>query len=378
MKAQSVRTSRQATARPTAPARQTVVRALQAAITAPSMHNTQPWRFRYRESDQTIEVYADPSRMLRHVDPKGRGVHIACGAAVFNLRLAIAASAREPVVRLLPRTHEPLLLATVRMAGRYRARESERELFAVIGQRHTNRNPFSDKPVPAGVLTELVEAARLEGATLHILGEGAAERVLDLTARADRAERAQAGYRAELAKWTGGHRDDDGIPEAAFGPRVADGSLPLRDFTLGRPPGRASYARFEASPQLAVLSTRFGSQADWLRAGQALQRVLLLATARGLAVGPLTQALETTDAWLVRDPASGIEHPQMVLRLGYGRAAAATPRRPVAKVLDGETEEPSGPAELSHAASLMELGGFAPQPGLVKSTVPPQPRDIPE
>jgi nitroreductase len=344
MKAQSVRTSRQATARPTAPTRQAVVRALQAAITAPSMHNTQPWRFRYRESDQTIEVYADPSRMLRHVDPQGRGVHIACGAAVFNLRLAIAASAREPVVRLLPRTHEPLLLATVRMAGRYRARESERELFDVIGQRHTNRHPFSDKPVPAGVLAELVEAARLEGATLHILGEGAAERVLDLTARADRAERAQAGYRAEIAKWTGGRRDDDGIPEAAFGPRVADGSLPLRDFTLGRPPGRASYARFEASPQIAVLSTRFGSQADWLRAGQALQRVLLLATARGLAAGPLTQALETADAWLVRDPASGIEHPQMVLRFGYGRAAtAATPRRPVAKVLDGAAVEPAGP-----------------------------------
>jgi nitroreductase len=364
MKAQSVRTSRQATARPTAPAPQTVVRALQAAITAPSMHNTQPWRFRYRESDQTIEVYADPSRMLSHADPKGRGVHIACGAAVFNLRLAIAVSAREPVVRLLPHAHEPLLLATVRLAGRYRAKESERELFAVIGDRHTNRHPFSDKPVPASVLAELVEAARLEGATLHILGEGAAERVLDLTAKADRAERAQPGYRSEIAKWTGGDRDEDGIPDIALGPRVADGSLPLRDFMLGRPPGQASYARFEASPQLAVLSTRFGTQADWLRAGQALQRVLLLATARGLAVGALTQALETADAWLVRDPSSGIEHPQMVLRVGYGRPAPATPRRPVAKVLDGpEAGGSGGLAEFTRAAGPVEPAG------------PPRPRD---
>jgi hypothetical protein len=139
---------------------------------------------------------------------------------------------------------------------------------------------------------------------------------------------------------------------------------------LGRPPGRASYARFEASPQLAVLSTRFGTQADWLRAGQALQRVLLLATARGLAAGPLTQALETADAWLVRDPASGIEHPQMVLRLGYGRAAAATPRRPVAKVLDGDGVE--GPA------GLAEFGEFAPQAGLVEPSGPPRPRDKPK
>jgi len=334
MMAQVARTGPPA-ARLAAPTRQLVTRLLQAAIAAPSMFNTQPWRFRYRETDHTIELYADPSRVLRHADPQGRAVHIACGAAFFNLRLAIAVSAREPVVRLLPHAHEPLLLATVRLAGRYRPRDSERELFAVIGERHTNRNPFSSQQVPSGVLTELVEAARLEGAALHILGQAATQRVLGLTAAADRVQRDHPGYRSDLAKWIGGRRETDGIPDSALGPRVADGSLPLRDFTLGRPPGQARYARFETSPQLAVLATRSGDRADWLRGGQALQRVLLLATARGVAVGLLTQALETADAWLVRDTSSGIEHPQMVMRLGYGPAAAASPRRPVSEVVDG-------------------------------------------
>lgn len=317
-----------------APSRRVIDRVLRAAVAAPSMHNTQPWRFRFRDADRTIELYADPSRALPQTDPQGRAVHIACGAALLNLRLAIAASAREPVVRLLPHPQEPLLLATVRIAGRYRLRESERELYAVIAKRHTSRTPFSERPVSPRLLAELVAAAEMEGATLHILSPAATARVLDLTAKADLELRQQPGYRSELTRWVGGERDRDGIPDSAAGPRVADGSLPLRDFTLGQPPGAVSYARFETSHQLAVLSTRFGDRADWLRAGQALQRVLLLAAARGISVGQLTQALETSDAWLVRDPGSGIEHPQMVLRLGYGPPAQGSPRRPVSDVLD--------------------------------------------
>ena len=77
-----------------------------------------------------------------------------------------------------------------------------------------------------------------------------------------------------------------------------------------------------------------GGRLDWLRAGQALQRVLLTATDRAIAVSPLTQPLETADAWLVRDPRTGSEQPQMILRIGYGLPVSPTPRRPVADMLD--------------------------------------------
>jgi hypothetical protein len=107
----------------------------------------------------------------------------------------------------------------------------------------------------------------------------------------------------------------------------------VRDFTPGRhlPAG---YAWFEDSPQLAVLSTMGNAPVDWLRAGQALQRVLLTATCHGIAASPLTQPLETAESWLVRDPHTGAESPQMILRLGYGLPVSATPRRPVSEVLD--------------------------------------------
>jgi nitroreductase len=313
--------------------KQVIAELLDAAVAAPSMHNTQPWRFRIRRAADTIELYADPERTLRFSDPRGRAVHIACGAALFNLRLAAAVAGRQPLVQLLPDPGHVLLLATVRLAGPYRAQPAERELHAAIRRRHTNRGPFSGRPVPLGVLAELTEAAGLEGAMLHVLDHDETVRVLHLVQDAERAQLADPAYRAELAQWAGGARDREGIPDSALGPRSPDSLTPVRDFTPGRP-GPPSHAWFEETPQLAVLSVHSGGRADWLRAGQALQRVLLTATNRGISATPLTQPLETADAWLIRDPRSGTEQPQMILRIGYGLPVPPTPRRPVPEMLD--------------------------------------------
>jgi nitroreductase len=312
---------------------QLVERLVAAAGRAPSMHNTQPWQFRYEPASQTIELRADPARRLRFSDPAGRAVHIACGAALFNLRLAVLVAGRQPVVRLIPAADQPLLLATVRLAGPGQARPDEIELHAAIPERRTNRFPFQGRPVPPGILAELAAAAEREGAVLHVLGHQEAARLLRLARAAERDLLAQPGYRAELARWAGGDRDRDGIPDAAMAPKDPTGAAPVRDFAAAQP-GPVRYAWFEDQPQLAVLCTPSSTRPDWLRAGQALQRVLLTATLRGLAASPLTQPLETPDAWLVRDPGSGFEYPQMILRLGYGLPVPPSPRRPVSELLD--------------------------------------------
>ena len=304
-----------------------------AAIMAPSRHNSQPWRFRFDPASQTIELYADPERMLRVSDPAGRGLHLACGAALFNLRLAAAMAGRHPVVRLTPDADQPLLIATVRLAGPCQPQQQEIELHAAIAERRTNRSPFSPRPVPPGVRAELAEAAQIEGAVLHFPDRQEASRLLGLAQDAERDLLADPAYRAELARWVGGARNREGIPDEATGPRDPERATPVRDFTPARP-GPVGYAWFEEEPQLAVLSTLCDGRADWLRAGQAMQRAWLTATLRGVAVAPLTQPLETGGAWQVRDPRSGIEYPQMILRLGYGLPAPRAPRRPVSDVLD--------------------------------------------
>lgn len=311
---------------------ESAARLVEAAAAAPSLHNTQPWRFVVSLAGQVVAIHADPSRGLAHADPLGRAVYIACGAALLNLRLAAACWGAEPVVRLLPSPADPLWLATVRLAGHHQLRCGERDLHAAIGRRHTSRRPFTGPPLPRPVRAELAEAAALEGASLRFLDGGEVQHVLELTATADRELRADRGYLRELAAWTGRVRRYDGVPARAMAPKAAGALPPVRNLRAGRW-YRPEPVEFEENPQLAILSTRSADRTAWLRAGQALQRVLLVATHRGVAASPLTQALEVPDAPLASDGRGLGEHPQMILRFGYAHAGPPTPRRPVCDVM---------------------------------------------
>ena len=228
-----------------------IIQILHAATLAPSMHNTQPWRFHVEQCTETIKLFADPERMLPRSDPHGRAVHIACGAALFNLRVAAAVAGRQAMVRLLPEPAEPLLLATVRLGGPHRPDEADRELSAAIPARRTNRGPYSNRPVPPGVLAELTEAAQFEGAALSLPGHDETNRLLRLIADAECDLIGDPGYRDELARWVGGERDKDGIPGGATGPR--DSERPHAGARLpARPHGRLRLVRGPASARRAV------------------------------------------------------------------------------------------------------------------------------
>ncbi|MBC9717383.1 nitroreductase family protein [Streptomyces sp. TRM66268-LWL] len=313
-----------------------------AATAAPSMHNAQPWRFRFHTATGTFEVRADPERSMPRTDPDGRALHLGCGAALFNLRVAAAHSGLHTRTKVLPDPADPELLATVRLDDTTAPDQGLAALFAAVHERHTSRQPFSEKEIPADVQELLREAARQEGAQLLFAEAWHAETVLGLVQDAEGRDTLDPERFEDIRRWTrpgsGFEEIDpsgDGIPEYAFGPRKRSGKAPVRDFA-GRSPaaGRGSDA-FENIPHLALLGTREDRPANWLRAGQAMQRVLLLATRQGLATSLTSHALEWPDLrQLVRDPLSTMGHVHMVLRLGHGPAGPTTPRRPVHEVLD--------------------------------------------
>ncbi|MFF7389383.1 Acg family FMN-binding oxidoreductase [Streptomyces scabiei] len=310
---------------------------ISAAVAAPSIHNTQPWRFRLDPDTVTLEIRAVADRGLRHIDPTGRALHLSVGCAVLNLRVAVAHFGREPVTRLLPRPDEPDLLATVRFGGPVRTTPFP-GLFEALWRRHSSRFPFSDVPVPTAVAAELAEAAHSEGALLRHPGPRATDRLLRLTRDAEHRNTADADRAAESRRWV--HEPNTaslGMPPATVGPQDFRERVPLRDFGAHRHPSALASRPFETRPSINVLSTAHDRRADWLRAGQALERVLLVATARGLRASLLHQALEWPD---LRERLAPPEeegrraHAQMVIRLGYGPEGPASPRRSAGQVLD--------------------------------------------
>jgi hypothetical protein len=324
-----------------------------AAAAAPSLHNTQPWRHRLDRATATLELRAAPERLLPETDPHGRALHLSAGASLFNLRLAVAHLGWEPVVRLLPHRAEPDLLATVRLAGPRRAPAPPgaplgADLHDAIARRHSGRFPFSGRRPPDAVLSAVREAAAAEGALAYLPSAQESARVLGLTAEAERRNAGDRARRAESRQWVH-RREPYGMPPAVLGPRDARAHMPMRDFTgLTEPPAHPA-APFEPHPLLAVLVTTRDEPAHWLRAGQALEHLLLRATADGVQTSLLHQALEWPDLrWALRDTARGPAHVQMLVRLGYGPAGAATPRRAARDVLDEEDTGPGGGRRRPH------------------------------
>jgi hypothetical protein len=261
-------------------------------------------------------------------------VRVACGAALFNLRLAFAVHGITPQVRLRPEPGDPRLLARLTAGAPCSATPVEARLYAAIPHRHSNRGRFARAPVPAPVRAQLFETARAEGAWLELLiGPAAVGAVAEIAHSANTVLHRDLRYLAELARWT---RPDgaaeDGVPAVAGGPSPEPHDvLPRRPFALAN---AAAGSDVEPEPLVAILGTPGDLAGDQLTAGQALQRILLTLTDAGLSASLLSQPIEVASAReQLRIALGRYGTPQMVLRVGYGQPGSPTPRRPASDAL---------------------------------------------
>jgi hypothetical protein len=306
-----------------------VERLLYSAVAAPSIHNTQPWRFGMDAGTRAIQVRVDRARALPHADPRLRAQHLSVGAAVFNLRVAAAHFGWEPLVHLLPDPADPDLLATVRLgAAAPDALPAYRQLYEAVARRHTSRLPFTGRPVPEHIVAEMTAAARAEGAHLDMPDFAGTRRLLGLTAVAEDRNAADPARSAEARAWISAPDAGApyGIPLTSLGPRDASDRMPMRDFTGPLPTLRLPALRFERHAQVALLWTPHDRREDWLRAGQALEHALLVATRYGVRTSMLHQAMEWPDLRAAMTGSRQRCAPHLLIRFGYGPDGGRTPR----------------------------------------------------
>jgi len=307
------------------------------ACRAPSVHNTQPWRWRIT-SDGSIELWADRDRQLPVADPDGRNLAISCGAALHHLVMAGRALGVTPKVDLTPSPDDPDLLAQIRV-GRGEPSSDGAAVLDAIKRRCTDRRRFTSWPVPDSRLSQLARAAVGWGAyAIPVVEVSARFRCELLLTRARVAQQADQRFAQEQHAWTD-HSAVDGVP-------LSHGATRSRDFTSYRnnrfapeiTDGR-SEASLEISDGLIAICTVLDDQRAWLASGQALSALWLRATRDGLSLVPLSQVVEVpeTRSALYHDSFAGMAHAQIMLRIGWQEISRAdlspTPRRPVDDVL---------------------------------------------
>ncbi len=321
-------------AQATAPSTDVVRQIVSLACQAPSMHNSQPWRWRL--DGASIELLADPARQVAHADPGGRNLTISCGAALHHAQVAARALGWATDVDRFPEGHRADLLARLTLHPRFPGRE-DRAAVRSLMRRRTDRRRFTSWPVPRERLLGLVDAAKAWGGhAVPIVTLVDHFRVEHLVARAFEVQAADADLRAEHTAWqdratpdgvpTGVVPADDGLGPGRA-PRFAGGTLPdiERDLT--------------GVDAAILLCGTDDDRPSWLATGEALAALWLEAVRDGLSVVPLSQVIEVpeTRAALKQEILLGTASPHLLLRVGWqaiGRSQLpATPRRPLDDVL---------------------------------------------
>ena len=325
-----------------APTRTLALRVIELACRAPSVLNTQPWRWRVVD-DATIDLYADRQRQLQVSDPSGRNLAISCGAALHHGFVAAQALSLTPTIELMPSPEDQDHLARLTLAPGVPT-DDARDFLQALETRRTDRRRFTSWPIPDARLAQLADSATGWGAhAIPMTDVSTRFRAEQLVERAMSTQAADARYAEEQVTWIGRSRVD-GIPMAHAMPHAPDlPSIRPNRFASDAEADSAAEAGarvVDSSDGLVAICSAADDQLAWLKAGEALSALCLQATRDGLSIVPLSQVIEVdeTREALHEDVFDGMARPQVLVRVGWLESTRTslrrTPRRPIAEVVE--------------------------------------------
>lgn len=315
--------------------RQAILECIETACRAPSIHNSQPWRWQYDHGE--ISLLPDATRLMES-DRQGRQLVMSCGAALHHLRVALRQAGVSGSVERFPMDGTPAPLAIITVRPGHRIIDEDEALFAAIGRRRSDRRPFRASDVAVWDSSLLRDLRPFEiGGT--VLTAGSRDAVASASAMTAAVHRYDSKYNHEIHWWAGHDRTSDGIPKSLLGDAAATAAVVGRGFPIGSltPPDTLR----DAADWILLYASE-DSPRSWLRAGEALSSILLRATTFGLATCTVSHVLQDPESReLLRralPPAARVSAiPQLLVRVGAAMSTpllTTSPRRSIDDVME--------------------------------------------
>ncbi|HYB37053.1 MAG TPA: NAD(P)H nitroreductase [Mycobacterium sp.] len=312
-------------------------KALALACRAPSVHNSQPWR--WLSEGEVLNLFVDRRRWVHSADRSGREAIISCGAVLDHLRIAMVAAGWQANIDRFPNPNNLDHLASVGFSPLEFVTDTQRKRAEAILQRRTDRLPLGRPTYWASFEPVLRSSIDESVAMLDVLSDEVRPRLAETSQLTETLRRDDATYHAELQWWTSPFAMSEGIPPEALASASERQRVDVaRDF-----PGRThADRRAEVAvdwSKILVLSTAEDTRADVLGCGEALSTVLLECTMAGMATCTLSHLIELEESRdIVRTLIEERGQPQVLIRVGIAppmeEVPAATPRRPLHDVLE--------------------------------------------
>lgn len=318
---------------------------LEAARWAPSLYNTQPWRF--RPMADAWEIRWDPACELPVADPQRVALMMNLGAVIEYL--AVAASAHGLDVTFVPPDFRGTQPNLGFVAGRifFQPRAgAPSPLLPYLERRQTSRKPYRNAPLPAGVLDELQAAAASAGCWLfHSTDRAAIAAIAAEAARGTLAQFDEPERYAEFHRWLRPAASEDGVdvpsldlagPWGGLWKRVLPPARMTRLALAQRALASQQRMLVQSAPAVCMLATNSREWKGWIQAGRALSRVWLHAARHGLVTHPVPSALHTSGGRQLVNERLGVEGELQVsclFRLGESPQAPRSGRLEAERLL---------------------------------------------
>ncbi|BBX07323.1 putative NAD(P)H nitroreductase acg [Mycolicibacterium aichiense] len=316
---------------------QVIANAVELACRAPSVHNSQPWR--WVAEGPSLKLFLDAGRVPHATDRSGREAVISCGAVLDHVRVAVAAAGWEAIISRFPNPNEPEHLATIDFSAMEFVTDAVRSRADAILVRRTDRLPLAPPPDWTSFESVLRSTVDTDRVAIRVLPDSVRPQLAQASRLTESLRRYDASYHAELAWWTAPYEVSDGVPHSSL---VSVAERDRVDVARVFPGTEHADRRPEVDQDrstIVVLSTFGDSRRDALECGEVLSDVLLEATLAGLATCTLTHMTELAASRdVVRALTGNQDDPQLLIRVGLapaiGQTPPATPRRPLSGVLE--------------------------------------------